>query len=204
MRGELVEVAATEHEEGEDGDEVEVDQLGDVKNPADEGAGPGGGEAERDGEVEVEGLEAEPLPGAGEKVGAADDEGEGGGGEGDQLEERGEEKVGLHAEVSGKAEGHGVHSEAAADAEAGAEGGGLGGGVRCLEEVAEGADFFGEGEGIKFGCPGEGGLSVLRKDGGAEGSFFLHEKLVEKPDAAEAGDAGDVELEAGGAVGLGG
>ena len=173
-----MEVATAEHEEGEDGDEVEVDQLRDVKDPADEGSGPSSCETERDGEVEMEGFEAKPLPGTGKKVGASDDEGESGGGEGDEFEEGGEEEVGLHAEVAGEAEGHGVHGEATADAKPGAQRGRVRGGVGCFQDVAEGADFLGEGEGVEFGIPSEGGLSVLWKDGGTQGSFFLREKFL--------------------------
>lgn len=118
FEGNLLEPASAQHEEDEDGDEVEVFEGGNAGEPAIHGACPGGEDAEGDGGVHVEETEAQGEVTAGGEVAAADEQGEGGGAGGDDVEPGREHEVAVHAEVGGKAEGHGVHGESGAESEA--------------------------------------------------------------------------------------
>ena len=209
FRGTYLQIAAGEHEEGEDGDEVEVEEVFGVEDPSGEGAGVGEEDAEGDGEVDVEDAVSEGGPGAFDEVAAADEEAEGGGEEGDEGEDGGEGEVVAHAEVAGEGEDHGIEGEGTAEAEAGDEGVAFveGGGIFLpgFEFVAEAEEGGGEGgDGGFAGLPSEVEFAGGGEDIGAEAAGLAEEDLFDEPDAADAGDSADAEEEGGGAVEVGG
>lgn len=187
-------VSATQHQEGESGDEIEVEEVGVLAEPTDERAEPSDDESEGNWEIEVQRAQSESVPSAHEKVGAANEKSERGRDERNEVKKWGERKIWFHTDVTRQGKGHGVERKPTANGEPSGQAGRTDAGVGRTEEVAELLDLCGEvaePEGVDF--PIKSGLASLRVDVNARGSRILEVNFFDEPNAAEAGDA--VELE---------
>ena len=121
---------------------------------------------------------AQAVPGTIDEITATGEHRERGAGGGRHEEDGGEGEAVLHAQITGQAEGHGIHGKGSAEAHAAALGLTDGtGGFGRPQQVTELAGFLRKGGGVALArFPFEADAAGMRADPGAEGAGLALEK----------------------------